>query len=90
MKGRNAQTVEVVHLTDNCFIRATPSAAGAVLGVAKRGQCLPYGGQTTPEGWRLILYRGAPGWVTGRCCEAGVMGGQDDAKSILAKMDEEW
>ena len=90
MKGRNAQTVEVVHLMDNCFIRAAPSAAGAVLGVAKRGQSLPYGGRTTPEGWRLILYRGVPGWVTGRSCEAGVMGGQDDAKSILAKMDEEW
>ena len=66
VKGGDASWPVVVCMTDNCFIRAAPSAAGTVLGVAKRGQILPYGGQISPEGWKLILWRGAPGWVTGR------------------------
>lgn len=52
----------------NCYIRATPSAAGTVLGVAKRGNALPYGGATAPNGWLAVVYRGEIGWVSGRIC----------------------
>lgn len=71
MKGEG--TEGVVRFRENCFVRAAPSAAGAVLGVAKRGDALPFAGEATDEGWIAVDYRGALGWVTGKLakCEAG-------------------
>lgn len=59
----------VVRFRQNCYVRATPSAAGAVLGVAKRGDALPFGGKVTREGWIMVEYRGITGWATGRFAE---------------------
>ena len=61
-----AEKESVVRFRENCFVRAAPSAAGAVLGVMKRGQALPFGGGVTGDGWIAVEYRGAVGWVAGR------------------------
>ena len=61
--GKGCAVYGEIALSENRFIRSAPSAAGAVLGVAKRGERLPCGGRTTPEGWRLVWYRGMWGWV---------------------------
>ena len=66
MKDRAPGPDAMVCFRENCFVRDTPSAAGAVLGVVKRGASLPYGGRASPEGWLAVVYRGAEGWVTGR------------------------
>lgn len=60
-----------VRFRENGFVRKTPSAAGAVLGVMKRGAALPFGGVASPEGWLAVIYRGEPGWVSGKL--AGVV-----------------
>ena len=52
MKGEG--TEGVVRFRENCFVRAAPSAAGAVLGVAKRGDALPFAGEATGEGWIAV------------------------------------
>ena len=41
---RDAEKESVVRFRENCFVRAAPCAAGAVLGVMKRGKALPFGG----------------------------------------------
>ena len=71
MKGSGAGGV--VRFRENGFVRATPSAAGAVLGVMKRGGALPFGGEATDDGWIAVNYRGSVGWVAGRLakCEGG-------------------
>ena len=58
--------MKVVRFCENCFVRAAPGSAGAVLGVVKRGDALPFGGKVTGEGWIEVEYRGMAGWVTGR------------------------
>ena len=70
--SRRAQTV--VRCRENCFVRATPSAAGAALGVMKRGEGLPCGGDASPDGWLSVLYRGKKGWVSGRFAECVLQG----------------
>ena len=56
----------VVLFRENGFVRKAPSAAGAVLGVMKRGATLPFGGVASPAGWLAVIYRGVPGWVSGK------------------------
>ncbi len=63
---RDAEKESVVRFRENCFVRAAPSAAGAVLGVMKRGKALPFGGGVTDDGWIAVEYRGGVGWVAGR------------------------
>ena len=41
----------VVRFRESCFVRAAPSAAGAALGVMKRGEGLPCRGDASPDGW---------------------------------------
>ena len=64
MKGGG--TEGVVRFRENGFVRAAPSAAGAVLGVMKRGDALPFTGEVTGKGWIAVEYRGSVGWVSGR------------------------
>ena len=56
----------MVQLRENCFVRDAPSASGAVLGVAKRGDALPWGGTESSGGWLAVTYRGDEGWVSER------------------------
>ena len=50
----------------NCYVRPAPNTTGKPLGVVKRGEVLPYGGQTASNGWHLVEYRNQNGWVSGR------------------------
>lgn len=50
----------------NCYVRSAPNTSGKVLGVVHDGDVLPYGGQTSPDGWNLVEYKSQNGWVSGK------------------------
>ncbi len=50
----------------NCYVRSAPNTDGKILGVAHDGDALDYGGQTAENGWNLVDYKGANGWVSGK------------------------
>lgn len=50
----------------NCYIRTAPNTTGKILGVAHKGDRLPYGGETSDGGWPMIEYQGANAWVSGK------------------------
>ena len=50
----------------NCYVRSAPNTSGKKLGVAHEGDILPYGGQTSAEGWHLVEFKGQNGWVSGK------------------------
>lgn len=50
----------------DCWVRTAPNTYGKKLGVAKKGTALPYGGQTSDNGWMLVEYDGQNGWVSGK------------------------
>ena len=54
-----------VRLLENAYIRQAPGVGGAALGVAKRADCLPFGGRAAPNGWLSVRWRGQIGWVSG-------------------------
>lgn len=55
--------VKQVEFLGNCYIRKEPNAQSESLGVALKGDILPYGGQTI-ENWHLIKYKAANAWVS--------------------------
>jgi GH25 family lysozyme M1 (1,4-beta-N-acetylmuramidase) len=50
----------------NCYVRTAPNTNGNKLGVAHEGDVLPYGGQTSDNGWHLVDYKNENGWVSGK------------------------
>ena len=60
----NAQCVMIEG--GNCYVRRAPNTAGQIIGVAKRGDRLPYGGKVSDNGWLLVDYRGENAWVSGK------------------------
>ena len=58
------QTVTIVG--GNCYVRTSPSTAGKALGVARKGDTLPYEVQTADNGWHAVTYNGVHGWVSGK------------------------
>lgn len=50
----------------NCYVRSAPNTGGKKLGVAHEGDILPYGGQTSGEGWHLVEFKNENGWVSGK------------------------
>ena len=58
------QTVKIVG--GDCYVRTAPNTSGRKLGVAHEGDRLPYGGETSANGWNLVEYRGQNGWVSGK------------------------
>ena len=60
----NPKTVKIVG--GNCYVRTAPNTDGKALGVAHDGDSLPYGGQTSDNGWNLVEYKGQNGWVSGK------------------------
>ena len=50
----------------NCYIRTAPNTDGKILGVAKRGDVLTYGGEVSDNGWLLIEYQNKNAWVSGK------------------------
>lgn len=53
----------------DCYVRSAPNTDGKKLGVAHRGDVLPYQGQTSEGGWNLVEYKGENGWVSGKYSE---------------------
>lgn len=49
-----------------CYVRSAPNTSGRKLGIAKEGDILPWGGETSPDGWQLIEYGNENAWVSGK------------------------
>ena len=60
----NPRWVEIVG--GNCYVRTAPNTGGRKLGVAHRGDKLPYQGQMSADGWKLVEFKGCNGWVSGK------------------------
>ena len=60
----NPRKVKIVG--GNCYVRSAPSKDGKKLGVVHDGDTLPYGGQTTDNGWNLVEFGNENGWVSGK------------------------
>lgn len=60
-----------VTITGNVFVRKGPGTEYETMGVVKPGNVLPYFGFISPEGWLLVEYQRATGWVSGRYANAG-------------------
>ena len=59
----------VVRVTGgSVYVRAAPNTNGRKLGVAHKGDVLPYQGQDD-AGWHLVEYANANGWISGRYSE---------------------
>lgn len=56
----------VVIVGGNCYVRSAPNTKGKKLGVAREGNKLQYGGQTSENGWHLVAYNNQNGWVSGK------------------------
>ena len=50
----------------NCYIRTEPNTAGTILGVAHKGDVLPFGGEVSPAGWLLVQHKNQNAWVSGK------------------------
>jgi len=50
----------------NCYIRTAPNTDGKKLGVAHKGDELPFGGEVSDAGWLLVQYKGQNAWVSGK------------------------
>lgn len=61
---QKARHVQIVG--GNYYVRSAPNTHGTILGVARDGDVLPYGGETSPDGWLLVDYQNHNGWVSGK------------------------
>ena len=50
----------------NCYVRTAPNTDCKILGVAHRGDVLPYGGEKADNGWLLVAYKNENAWVSGK------------------------
>ena len=50
----------------NCYIRAKPNTAGKDLGVAHKGDVLPFAGEVASNGWLQVQYKDRKAWVSGK------------------------
>lgn len=49
-----------------CYVRSAPNTSGKILGVVKNGTVLVYQGQTSENGWHLVIFDNQNGWVSGK------------------------
>lgn len=62
-KKTSKKTVKIVN--GNCYVRDAGNTRGKILGVAKIGTELPYGGETDKDtNWNSVEYYGQKGWVS--------------------------
>ena len=54
----------------NCYIRTAPNTDGKKLGMAHKGDELPFAGEVSDNGWLQVLYKGQKAWVSGKYCMA--------------------
>jgi hypothetical protein len=50
----------------NCYIRTAPNTDGKKLGVAHKGDELPFAGEVSDNGWLQVLYKDQKAWVSGK------------------------
>ena len=50
----------------SCWVRSAPNTSAEKLGVVTEGTMLPYQGQTSDNGWHLVIYNNQNGWVSGK------------------------
>jgi hypothetical protein len=60
----NGRIVQIVG--GNCYVRSAPKVGGDILGIAKNNEVYPYQGETTEDGWNLIIFANQNGWVSGK------------------------
>ena len=48
------------------YVRSAPNVQGKILGAVIAGTELPYQGETSPEGWLLVEFKGQNGWISGK------------------------
>ena len=58
--------INVTIVGGNCYIRTAPNTDGKILGVAHKGDTLPYGGQVSDGGWLLVQHENQNAWVSGK------------------------
>jgi uncharacterized protein YraI len=51
------------------WVRTQPNTGGATLGVAKKGDKLPFRGEKSESGWLSVVLDGEDGWVSGKYAE---------------------
>ena len=60
-------TGKTVHISGgNCYIRTAPNTDGKKLGVAHKGDELPFAGEGSDNGWLQVLYKDQKAWVSGK------------------------
>ena len=50
----------------SCYIRSAPNKDGRILDAVTAGTRLTYDNLTSDDGWHLVEYKGANGWVSGK------------------------
>lgn len=60
----DARSVRIVG--GQCYVRSAPNTSGKIMGTAKENTVHPYQGQTSENGWLLIVYNNQNGWVSGK------------------------
>ena len=50
----------------NCYIRTAPNTDGKKLGMAHKGDELPFTGEVSDNGWLQVLYKDQKAWVSGK------------------------
>ena len=50
----------------NCYIRTAPNTDGKKLGMAHKGDELPFAGEVSDNGWLQVLYKDQKAWVSGK------------------------
>ena len=58
--------INVTIVGGNCYIRTAPNTDGKILGVAHKGDTLPYGGQISDGGWLLVQHENQNAWLSGK------------------------
>lgn len=68
VKANKATTypVEAQIVGGNCYVRSAPKIGADILGIARNGETYPYQGETTEDGWNLIIFKNMNGWVSGK------------------------
>lgn len=47
-------------------VRSGPGTKYAILGIVKKGDLMPYGGQRSADGWYLVDYKNMNAWISGK------------------------
>lgn len=65
--GKKAEKTnqEVFVTGGSVYVRTAPNTTkGKILGVVHKGESYPYQGETSENGWYLIIYKNANGWIS--------------------------